>query len=124
VLILDAPNLPARGYTGKQRVFAGIFEISPITRITHQIHGAGEQDVESFVARFASNHCPAGICDFWVPRRGRCQARRKRRRVSRGAPHRRVRRWHDGRGDADAGVGFLQIRNTEARDTAHESRRT
>ena len=96
-----------------QRVFAEIFKGSAIAGIAHQIHAAGEHDVETLGARLAADHPAAGTHQLKVP--GRTHRERGRQRCGTVVPAAQ----HPGH--AQAGIGFLERRHIEPWNTGYKS---
>ena len=65
----------ANGFAGhhprKQRILPDIFERPPASRLARQVGPAAQHHIESFVARFGSDHHTARISQRSVPGRGR-----------------------------------------------------
>jgi hypothetical protein len=93
----------------------GVLEVAPVARLAHQVHAAGQHDVEAVGARFRTDHGAALVGQLDVPGGGGIQAGRQRGAGTGFRPRLA--------GHAQAGVGFPQVRNAHARHAINEAGR-
>ena len=113
VPILHACDRLSGHDAGQQRIFGKVLEISAVARVTNEIGGATEQNVESFCARFRPHGLALSAGKRRVPGGGKGQIRRHRgRRIALSDIA-----WV---ADPEFRVGFLQGWDAQARHAGDE----
>jgi len=111
-LFLKSLHFSANQFTGKDGVFALIFEDAAVARLARQVHAAAERHVVSLIAQLRGDERAIFARRVEIPTGGRGHAGWKRRRIAAiecAACH------------AGGGIRHLQVGDAEARNAGNET---
>lgn len=110
-LPLDADDLLRGHGRAQQRVLGEVLEVAAVARVTRQVDGAGQLDVEPAAAGLPPDHLAGGPGQCGVESGGQRQPGGQRRGRIAGAVA--------GIGDTESGVAHPQRRNPQPRNAGH-----